>query len=216
MIALAREALGLNQSELARRLGVTPQSVQSWESDRNTPRHKRLKEIGDALGVSAAYLMGEMGRPTDFPDEISNVASALAPTRYFMYPEISWVQAGLASEAMDAINLQACPSHASDVWAGDDGFWLRVVGSSMTSQNGASFPEGFLILVAPETEPRSGQYVVARMVDSNEATFKQFVRDAGRFYLRPLNPAFATIAMDSEWEIVGTVVDGKMPKSTFL
>ncbi|RYY87757.1 MAG: helix-turn-helix domain-containing protein [Chitinophagaceae bacterium] len=216
LIAQAREQLGLNQSELARRLGVTPQSVQSWESDRNTPRHKRLKEIGDQLGVSAAYLMGEMGRNVDLPDDASNVSSALSPTRYFMYPEISWVQAGSACEAMDTINLQACPTHSSDAWAGEDGFWLKVVGNSMTSQVGDSFPEGFLILVAPETEPRSGQYVVARMVDSNEATFKQFVRDAGRFYLRPLNPAFATIAMDSEWEIVGTVVDGKMPKSTFL
>ena len=216
LIALAREQLSLNQSELARRLNVTPQSVQAWEADKNTPRHKRLKEIGDALGVSASWLMGEDGQPVGPTDVDSNVTAALTPSRYFEYPEISWVQAGAAEEVMDVVNIAACPRHTSDVWAGDDGFWLKVVGNSMTSTSGNSFPEGFLILVAPEIEPRSGQYVVARMVDSNEATFKQFVRDTGRFYLRPLNPVFPTTPMDSEWEIVGTVVDGKMPKSIFL
>ena len=119
-------------------------------------------------------------------------------------------------EAMQVSNIAACPSHASDVWAGEHGFWLRVVGSSMTSLAGNSFPEGFLILVAPEIEPRSGQFVVARMIDSNEATFKQFIRDAGEYYLKPLNPAFPTTPMDDAWEVVGTVVDGKMPKSVFL
>ncbi|RMN57763.1 Repressor [Pseudomonas amygdali pv. hibisci] len=216
LITRAREQLGINQSELARRLGVTPQSVQAWESDRNTPRHKKLKEIGDELGVSASWLLGEEGRSARLDEGDSNVQQALSPIRYFEYPEISWVQAGAATEVMEISNATGAPVHRSDVWAGNEGFWLRVVGNSMTSQSGNSFPEGFLILVAPEIEPRSGQFVIARMVGSNEATFKQFIRDAGRFYLKPLNTAFPTIPMDNEWEVVGTVVDGKMPNSVFL
>jgi SOS-response transcriptional repressor LexA len=54
------------------------------------------------------------------------------------------------------------------------------------------------------------------MIDSNEATFKQLVHDAGELYLKPLNPAFPMKAVDDSWEIVGTVVDGKMPKSVFF
>lgn len=61
-IAAAREAKKFNQSELARALGVSPQAVQAWESDKNTPRPKRLKEIAATLGVPASYLMGE-GEP---------------------------------------------------------------------------------------------------------------------------------------------------------
>ncbi len=216
LIALAREQLGINQSELARRVNVTPQSVQAWESDRNTPRNRKLKELSDALGVSASWLMGETDEKGAPSDVDSNVSAALHPSRYFEYPEISWVQAGVAAEAIDIVNLSSCPRHTSDAWAGEDGFWLKVVGNSMTSSAGESFPEGFLILVAPELEPRSGQYVVARMTDTNEATFKQFIRDAGRLYLRPLNSSFPTIPMDDTWEIVGTVVDGKMPRSTFF
>lgn len=215
LIALAREQLGINQSELARRLGVTPQTVQAWEADKNSPRHKKLKEAGDVLGVSASWLLGEDGQNPRVKREDSNVELALQPTRSFMYPEISWVQAGAATEAMDTSNVAACERHSSDVWAGEKGFWLKVVGQSMTSAVGASFPEGSLILVAPEIEPNSGQLVVARMPDTNEATFKQFLRDAGEFYLKPLNPSFPTTPMDDEWEVVGTVVDGKMPKSIF-
>lgn len=58
-IAQARESKGLNQSELARRLGVTPQSVQAWESGKNVPRNQKLASIADMLGVSVSYLMGE-------------------------------------------------------------------------------------------------------------------------------------------------------------
>lgn len=60
-IAAAREAQGLNQSELARKLGVSPQSVQAWEAGRTAPRNQRIKHLSEVLGVSVAYLMGESG-----------------------------------------------------------------------------------------------------------------------------------------------------------
>lgn len=157
-----------------------------------------------------------MRKTSDMDREESNVELTLQPTRSFSYPEISWVQAGSAREAIDMGNVALCPQHTSDVWAGEDAFWLRVSGNSMTSTSGTSFPEGTLILVAPDREPRSGQFVVARMIDSNEATFKQLIRDAGELYLKPLNQSYPTKAVDDTWEIVGTVVDGKMPKSVFM
>lgn len=56
-ITSAREAKGLNQSELARLLSVTPQSVQAWESDKNVPRPKRLSQIAEALGLHVSALL---------------------------------------------------------------------------------------------------------------------------------------------------------------
>lgn len=56
-IAQHREAKGLNQSELARQLGVTPQSVQKWESG-GAPRTKRLQEIAAILGIQIVDLVG--------------------------------------------------------------------------------------------------------------------------------------------------------------
>lgn len=56
-IAQKREAKGLNQSELGRRLGVTPQAVQKWEAGISTPRNSKLGELSAILGTSISYLI---------------------------------------------------------------------------------------------------------------------------------------------------------------
>lgn len=55
-IKTARENLGWNQSELARRLDVSPQAVQKWEKG-GTPRNKRLEDVAEVLGVSVESLL---------------------------------------------------------------------------------------------------------------------------------------------------------------
>ena len=52
-----RGCAALNQSELARRLGVSPQAVQKWESGKSTPRHAKLGDIASILGTSVSYLV---------------------------------------------------------------------------------------------------------------------------------------------------------------
>lgn len=77
-IAEAREALGISQSELARRLGVTPQAVQSWEAGKATPRPQRLAEIAIALGVDVARLVNsETLRPSEMAAALTHSASRL-------------------------------------------------------------------------------------------------------------------------------------------
>lgn len=67
IIGEGRRRAGLNQSELARRLGITPQSVQAWESGRATPRPAMLTPLADALGMEAATLIAAIldGTPGD-------------------------------------------------------------------------------------------------------------------------------------------------------
>jgi SOS-response transcriptional repressor LexA len=213
---LARAHAKITQKKLAEIAGVEQPAISQMESGK-TLKSAHLVPIAKACGVSVEWLASGTGGMTEETSGFdANVEMALQPTRSFMYPEISWVQAGSAREAVEMVNVSLCPQHSSDVWAGEDAFWLRVSGNSMTSNSGNSFPEGFLILVAPDIEARQGQFVVARMIDSNEATFKQLVRDAGELYLKPLNPSYPTKPVDDTWEIVGTVVDGKMPKSVFM
>lgn len=56
-IAIAREKLGLNQSELARHLDVTPQAVQKWEADGSKPRDKAIDLMTSKLGVTKQWLL---------------------------------------------------------------------------------------------------------------------------------------------------------------
>jgi len=136
-------------------------------------------------------------------------------TMMFDFPEISWAQAAGGVESVDFSSLQSNPRHRSEVFAGPSGFWLPVIGSSMMTATEPSFPEGFLILVAPDVEPKPGQLIVARLINSVEATFKRLEHDAGIFFLKPLNPAYPIRVLDDDWEIIGTVIDAKMPKSVF-
>lgn len=60
-----REALGLSQSELARRLGVSYQTVQMWEREPDpsrpgtstAPKRARLAEVAQILGVTPEWLL---------------------------------------------------------------------------------------------------------------------------------------------------------------
>lgn len=63
-IRRAREAAGLNQSELARTLGVSPQAVQKWEAGETVPRGGRLQGLSDALGISVSALMDGSKMPS--------------------------------------------------------------------------------------------------------------------------------------------------------
>jgi len=53
----AREAKGLNQSEVARHMKVFPQTVQQWESGKTAPRRGRLLALASFLGVTPEWLL---------------------------------------------------------------------------------------------------------------------------------------------------------------
>jgi ribosome-binding protein aMBF1 (putative translation factor) len=52
----AREAAGLSQAELAKRLGVKVKTIRAWENDRSEPRANRLQMLAGILGVSIMWL----------------------------------------------------------------------------------------------------------------------------------------------------------------
>ncbi len=218
-----KRVLGLTQEKLAHALEMNQSSVSHYMNGVNPLNPPVAASFAKILGVDVAdfsprlakeiaEMAGGVGISSHTFD--ANVESATGPSRYYEYPEISWVQAGVACEAMDLFNVGDFEAiHPSDAWAGPNGFWLKVRGPSMTSTNGISFSEGMIILVAPGSDVESGQYVVAKLIDTNEATFKQLIRDSGKAYLKPLNPAFPTVEVDDTWTVVGRVVDAKWPRS---
>jgi SOS-response transcriptional repressor LexA len=100
-----------------------------------------------------------------------------------LYPEISWVQAGMWTEIADT------KMHQSHIDLGEDGFVLRVEGQSMTAPPGVfpTFPHGFLLYVRPHEDVMPGKHVIVRR-NGNTATFKKLVTIDGDLYLEALNP----------------------------
>ena len=56
-IARAREDLGITQTELARRLGLSRTAVYNWEHGETTPSANRLREVARALGLDLEVLV---------------------------------------------------------------------------------------------------------------------------------------------------------------
>lgn len=55
-----RNRLGLNQDELAKKIGVTRRVISSYENDSSRPRGtERYKTLAEALGVNINYLLSE-------------------------------------------------------------------------------------------------------------------------------------------------------------
>lgn len=57
-IRLARKAKGLNQGELANKLGVSLDTISRWETEKRQPRSDDLANLSQVLNISIAYLMG--------------------------------------------------------------------------------------------------------------------------------------------------------------
>jgi SOS-response transcriptional repressor LexA len=127
-------------------------------------------------------------------------------------PLISWVKAGGWGEVEDEFQ----PGEAED-WIdayetqpGESSFALRVTGDSMTSPypGDLSFPEGTIIIVDPARAAHAGDYVVAKDVGTQTATFKRLAHDAGRWYLKPLNPTYPSIEIDDPAiRVIGRVIE---------
>ena len=205
-VRTAREARGWSQKELGRRVGISQQAVAKLE--RKGQGSSRVLGLAAALQVSPEWLQFGTGDrdPTSAlgNQEHENVCPGPEPVRAI--PEISWVQAGHWHEAVDIYHPgDADHWHFTTKNVGPNAFYLRVEGDSMVAPYGRGYPPGCLILVDPDTAPDVGRRVVARHVETYEVTFKELAYDAGQYYLKPLNPQYHTLTIDSEWEVIGVV-----------
>ncbi|MEQ6247372.1 helix-turn-helix transcriptional regulator [Sulfitobacter sp. HNIBRBA3233] len=66
-VAAAREAAQMDQSALARRLGVRTATLQGWENDTSEPRANRLATLAGVLNVSMMWLINGEGEGLDAP-----------------------------------------------------------------------------------------------------------------------------------------------------
>jgi len=197
-IRAAMQAKGLDQSTVARAIGVEPQSVQQWISGRTSPRGYRIKALAALLDVEPWELLGAA-------DDRSLHVSAAAPlgsSGIRRVPRLSWVSAGQFREVEAPASLQDVedwdmPSEPLSPGA----FSLRVEGDSMEPE----FPQGCIIFVEPQAQALNGDYVVVTLDDTNQATFKQLVIDGARRYLKPLNPRYPIIPVERDARICGVV-----------
>jgi SOS-response transcriptional repressor LexA len=199
----------------------TTQAISKWLNGEAMAEADSMSALCSWLGVRREWLeygvlpkelAGECDVRKTSVTDINNVSEI--NQRFGKVPLISWVQAGAWCEAIsnfeecDADSWLSCPVQISS-----HGYALKVLGDSMTNQGpGRSYPTGCIIFVDPEAETKTGDRVIARLPRTNEATFKVLVEDAGRQYLRPINPQYPIIEISEETHICGKVVGSFIPE----
>ena len=191
-----REQARISQRELARRSGLSQQLISKLENGlvESTTEVFRLAET---LGVNARWLATGQGKEKDVEDGAEE-----GPAVTGFAPLISWVAAGMWQDVADPY-----PPGAGEEMVpvtcrvGPLAFALRVQGDSMEPV----FPDGCVIIVDPSAEPRQGSYVVVRLDEAEQATFKQLVIDGGARYLKPLNPRYPLMEIRQSASLCGVV-----------
>ena len=192
-----RKELKLTQVKLSEMIGIAQQSLQKIENG-TTKNPRNIQALANALECPPEFLQFGIG---DRKDINSNVSPG--PTIKATAPLISWVQAGAWSEISEIKAYDAerymCPVNCSDLT-----FVLKVQGVSMEPK----FHEGDLIFVDPEAECIHGSYVVARLDDDNQATFKQLIIEGGHKFLKAANPNWPEqlIPINGNCTLVGKVI----------
>lgn len=200
---------GWSKAELARQANTSRQAVNGWMNNK-VPSQKAAIALREKHSINDAWLTQGRGQmitreTISEPTGTYNVAAVAVQPR--PVPLISWAQACEHGEAMNDFDnnkveewLGSVSAHSKNTYA------LRVVGDSMTAAHGLTFPDGCIIYVDPDAAGtvQSGDIVVAKINGNSELTFKQFICDAGRQFLKPLNNQYPSL--HDPFHVVGKVV----------
>lgn len=199
--------LGTRLAQIAK---TTPKAASKWLNLESMPGRANMQAIATALGVRVEWLQFgvEPKRAGGGSPSLDNNVEP-GPESRGLIPLISWVQAGSWSEVVDlyavgdAEDWLPCPSNH-----GPRCFALRVRGESMYDPHGRrSFQDGDIVYVDPDRQPENGTLVIAKLTDSQEATFKRLVIEGEKRYLQALNPSWPNRVMpiNGDCAIVGVV-----------
>lgn len=192
---------------------VTPQKLTNWKS-RGMSMEGMIKSA-PIIGCRSDWLQTGDGPMEDAAIGTGNFPGWAnvepGPDMVGSIPLISWVQAGDFCGVVDLLG----PGEAEQ-WIpvskryGPHAYALRVQGDSMVSPypGTRSYPPGYIIFVDPDRAITNGCRVIAKIPESNEATFKIYSEDAGGRFLKPLNPQYPTRPFTDDMVLCGVVVGG--------
>lgn len=115
----AREAAGLDQVQLAAKVGVVDKTISKWENDRQPVRERNLRKVAEALGRSPEWLLTgvDVTAERHSPDRASverplpRVLRTHAVRVWLKEFELELTRAGVPEERIaEAIDLVTAPS----------------------------------------------------------------------------------------------------------
>ena len=198
----ARERLGWTQSDLAKKMGTTQQTIQRYEAGAVDVNSSKLVRLAEIRGTTVDYLIG-------IPTNAVRACPGGVPR-----PVIGRISAGpfgtVYEESGEELDVP------DDVWeCHRGGFWMRVSGNSMNRL----FAEGSMVYVDPACEVRNGDVGVA-CVNGDEGTVKRIFFEPNnvvRLHPESYDPEYRDRVIDEDdpespsFHIEGKVVSYRAP-----
>ncbi|WP_167141352.1 LexA family protein [Pseudomonas sp. OTU750018] len=203
-IRAARKNKGWTLEKLAQEAGTDTGNLSRLERGLQQVNEHLMQKLMGLLNVSVSV---------SAPGVSSNIVDG--PSIRGMVPLISWVQAGSWCEVSDiyavgdAEQWLPCPvTHGPRTYA------VRIRGESMNNPHErVSFQDGDIVFVDPDRDAMHRSFVVAKLTDTQEATFKQLIIEGTEKYLKALNPSWPEpfIRVNGNAEFAGVAIAKHVP-----
>lgn len=168
----AMAAAGISQSELCERTNIPKSAISQYLSGAFKPKQDRTYLLAQALGVSAAWLMGY-----DAP------APEKKAGRGVKIPVLGTVAAGIPIEAVE--DILDYEEIEPELAATGEFFALQIKGDSMEPR----MQSGDVVIVRQQPDVESGDVAVV-LINGDEATVKKLLKQSGGIVLQAFNPAY--------------------------
>lgn len=181
----------LKPADLARLTGIRASSISDWLTGKYTPKQDKIALIADALGVSAAWLMGY----EDIPPYDN-----IIPIKKKSFPVIGTIAAGTPIDAEQ--NIETYVPEDEDL---DADYALRIKGDSMI---GDDINDGDIVFIRQQPDVEDGE-IAAVYVDGG-ATLKRVFKIGESVQLRSSNSKYKPMNFTAEtcddFKILGKAV----------
>lgn len=172
------ESHGIQQNDLAMKIGVSESTVGKWILKKAMPRMGTIQKLADYFGVPKSYFLEESpAAPQDAPAPAASDRRKIA-----RIPVLGRVAAGIPIEAIENIEDYE-ERYISVLEDPHDYFALRIVGHSMEPR----IWDGDVVIVHKQDDVDSGQIAVV-LVNGDDATVKQLKKSSSGITLIGLNP----------------------------
>jgi phage repressor protein C with HTH and peptisase S24 domain len=177
-LMLLQDVSGMKKKDIAKTIGVSAQYLSEL---------LRGRRASDTLASLVEHLINNHTNP---PKEKPNASAEVLKNEIFSrkIPVVSWASAGLGADYADLCRQmqEQIDSDSRD----PNAYAIIIEGDSMQPD----FRAGDIVTFNPNSFPRPGDFVVARLEESGEAFFKRYrlTGKEGRIViLESLNPAYA-------------------------
>ncbi|RLV59476.1 helix-turn-helix domain-containing protein [Parashewanella curva] len=188
---------GINQSELASRIGIRQQAISRMLTG-ITKNSRYFLPICNELSVSPKWLMEGIGETYSRDLKTDSVIRRVPLLTLKQVINWSHNKAEITDDMIDAW------WEVSSTNVGEDGYAIKVRGDGMEGQGHRCISEGCILIVESTSEYESGDLVIAKLPTSSSACFKQIVDEADATYLKSFNPNYPLIKFE-DGQVLGVV-----------